>query len=141
MNSINIIGTLGQDCEVRYTSSGTAVVNGSIVYNRQYGEKKEAHWFNYRIWGKGAETFAKYHGKGSVAIFSGRLTQDSWKTKEGDNRSNIVVDVEHWSFARGNKPQDNDRKRQNDSRSGESEMFASDSVEDQFDDQAMDTPF
>lgn len=133
MNSINIIGTLGQDCEVRFTSSGTAVVNGTFAYNRRYGDKEQTFWFDYRIWGKGAETFAKFHRKGSTAVFSGRLTQDTWKNKEGENRSKVVIDVESWTFAKGNNKNDGYAKKE--------EQIGAPEDNFGFDEAMTDTPF
>jgi len=51
MHKITIIGNLGRDPEMRYTSEGQAVVTFSVASSRKYktssGEQKEdTEWFN-----------------------------------------------------------------------------------------------
>jgi single-strand DNA-binding protein len=87
-HTINIVGNLGKDPEMRYTPGGQAVTNFSVATNRQYtasdGQQvKETIWFRVSTWGKTAETCNQYLRKGSKVLVEGRLTPD---TKTGGPR-------------------------------------------------------
>ena len=79
--TIILIGNLGKEPEMRYTSSGQPVVSFSVATNRSYkgaeGQPvKETTWFRVTAWGKQAETCNQYLHKGSKVLVEGRLTPD-----------------------------------------------------------------
>ena len=59
LNSVNIMGNLTRDPELKYTNSGKSVCNLSIANNRIYtsnGEKvTEVSYFDVEVWGAVAE--------------------------------------------------------------------------------------
>ena len=70
LNKAMIIGRLGQDPDVRYTQSNTAVANLSIATSERYkdnqGEWKErTEWHRVVAWGRTAEICQEYLKKGS----------------------------------------------------------------------------
>jgi len=71
VNKAIIVGNLGQDPEVRYTASGTAVTNVSVATtdswkDRQSGEQKErTEWHRVVFFSRLAEIAAEYLKKGS----------------------------------------------------------------------------
>lgn len=85
LNQVNIIGRLGQDPEVKYTSSGTAVCNLSVATSerwkdKQTGEQKEeTEWHSLVVYGKLAEICGEYLRKGSLAFFTGSLKTRKWQ--------------------------------------------------------------
>jgi single-strand DNA-binding protein len=94
LNSVNMMGNLTRDPELKYTNSGKSVCNLSIANNRVYtknGEKvAEVSYFDIEVWGAVAENCAKYLGKGSGIIVEGRLKQDRWE-KEGKTQSRVRI--------------------------------------------------
>lgn len=94
LNSVNIMGNLTRDPELKYTNSGRSVCNMSIANNRVYtknGEKvTEVSYFDIEIWGVVAENCAKYLTKGSGVIVEGRLKQDRWE-KDGKTQSRVRI--------------------------------------------------
>ncbi len=71
LNSIQIIGNLGQDPELLTTKNGKPWTHFSVAVNeRDFGENITT-WFNIVVFGPLAETCAKYLHKGSSAYFSG----------------------------------------------------------------------
>jgi len=96
MNSVNLIGNLTRDPELRYTSSGKAVCNLSIAVQDNYNKDK-AHFLNCTAWGKTGEVIDKYFSKGTKIGITGRLSQDTWE-KEGKNYSAIKVIIESFDF-------------------------------------------
>ena len=94
LNSVNIMGNLTRDPELKYTQSGKSVCSISIANNRVYsrGEEKvkETSYFDVEVWGAVAENCAKYLTKGSGIIVEGRLKQDRWE-KDGKTQSRVRI--------------------------------------------------
>ncbi len=94
LNSVNIMGNLTRDPEMKYIPSGKAVCSLSIANNRVYtknGEKvTEVSYFDVEVWGQAAENCSKYLTKGSGIIVEGRLRQDRWE-KDGKTQSRVRI--------------------------------------------------
>ena len=97
MNHVLIIGNLGQDPEVKYTASGTMVVNVNIAVNEHYkdtnGEKQQrVNWFRVTCFSRLGEIVSQYCKKGSKIGITGQLRQNTWTDKEtGTNRSMVSI--------------------------------------------------
>ena len=99
VNRVTLIGHLGKDPEMRYTSSGVAVCNFSIATNDSYknteGERVDTtEWHNIVVWRKLAEICAEYLKKGSKVYLEGKLTHRSYDDKNGVKRyvTEVVMD-------------------------------------------------
>ena len=91
LNMMMIIGNLGQDPEMRYTSNGSAVTNFSVAVNERYttrdGEQREeTEWFRVVAWNRLAETCSQYLSKGRQVYVQGRMKTRSWEDSEGAKR-------------------------------------------------------
>jgi len=100
VNTVSLIGRLGQDPQLRYTPNGTAVATCSIAVPRR-GNRDEVDWFDLTFWGKTAELAAQHLTKGRQVGITGRLQQDRWE-KDGEKRSKVVVVADSLTFI-GNK--------------------------------------
>ena len=99
LNSVQLIGNLTRDPELRYTPTGTAVVTLGIATNRNWttdtGEKKEEVEFHRIVaWNKLAEICSQLLTKGSKVYVHGRLTTRSWTAQDGTQKSvtEIIID-------------------------------------------------
>lgn len=108
------MGNLTRDPELRVTPSGMAIVKVSLACSRKYKDKQSGEWVekpcfvDITIFGKTGEAFAKYHKKGSMAFFEGRLELDTWDDKNtGQKRSKLFVVADSWEFVSSGK---DDRK-------------------------------
>ena len=94
LNSVNIMGNLTRDPEMKYTPSGKAVCSISIANNRVYTKNNEkvteVSYFDVEVWGPVAENCSKYLAKGSGIIVEGRLRQDRWE-KDGKTQSRVRI--------------------------------------------------
>lgn len=101
LNSVNIMGNLTRDPELKYTNSGKSVCNLSIANNRIYtsnGQKvTEVSYFDVEVWGAVAENCAKYLSKGRGVIVEGRLKQDRWE-KEGKTQTRVRISANNIHF-------------------------------------------
>ena len=97
-NSITLVGNLTRDPELRYTTSGRAVVSAGLAVNRRYqrdGEwQEETSFFNIVAWGDLGEHLAGSVEKGTRLIVTGRLQQRDYETKEGERRTVVEVLVD-----------------------------------------------
>ena len=103
MNSINIIGTMVRDVELRYLTSGTAVGSFAIAVNQDYknqtGQKVEkTSFFDVKVIGKQSEIINSYFHKGSRIGITGSLEQETWTAQDGTNRSRVIIKLEGFSF-------------------------------------------
>lgn len=98
MNKVTLIGHIGKDPEVRYTTSGTAVASVTLATSEKIkkGDAWEDHteWHNLVLWGRKAEIAGEYLAKGSHIAIAGKLRTRKWQDKDGNNRytTEIVVD-------------------------------------------------
>lgn len=108
-NSVQLIGRLGKNPEVKQLDSGRFVANVSIatndIYKNSKGEKViETQWHNLVAWGKNAENFQKILTKGDEVAIQGKLTHRSYEDKEGVTR--YVTEIVVNEFVKlSNKPQ------------------------------------
>jgi len=91
MGSVNkafLIGNLGRDAELKFTTGGTAVASFSIatteVFNDRDGNKKEdTQWHRIVLWGKSAESLQPYLTKGKQICVEGKIQTREWTDKDG----------------------------------------------------------
>ena len=101
MNSINLIGNLTKDFDLKYSQGGTAFVNGSVAVQRRFKNQKgeyETDFINLKAFGKTAENLANYFSKGSKIGISGSLQTGSYENKEGQRVYTTDVVIEQFTF-------------------------------------------
>lgn len=108
VNKIILLGNLGHEPELRYTAKGNAVLTLSLATHREFknaeGEQtKETHWHKATLWGKRAETCAKYLVKGSRVYVEGELQMKSWTDKDGKARKSAEIFVDDLKFMGGTR--------------------------------------
>lgn len=96
-NQVTIAGRITSELEPKQTTNGTPVLNFSLAINEKRGEQEHTIFADVTAWNGVAENTAKYMGKGSPVLISGRLSQDKWE-EEGRNRSKLFVTAERVVF-------------------------------------------
>jgi single-strand DNA-binding protein len=101
-NSVQLLGRLTRDVELKYTKSGTAVGNVGIAVGRRVKRgdswETETTFVDCVAWGNTAENMSKFLGKGREVFIAGRLKLDQWQDKDGKNRSKLTVVIENCQF-------------------------------------------
>lgn len=96
LNHIAIMGRLVRDPELRYTQSGTPVVNFTIAVDRDFKgqDGREADFIDCVAWRNTANFVEQFFTKGRMAVVSGRLQIRAWTDKEGHKRNvaEVVAD-------------------------------------------------
>jgi single-strand DNA-binding protein len=102
VNQIILIGRLGNDPELKYLQSGTAVTNFSLATSEKYkkdGELQEVTtWHRVSAYGRLAEVSSNYLRKGSLAFVQGKLRNNTWEDSDGNKHSDLRVVVEKIAF-------------------------------------------
>ncbi|MEE9614365.1 MAG: single-stranded DNA-binding protein [Thermodesulfobacteriota bacterium] len=96
VNKAILVGNLGADPEIRYTPSGTAVVNFRIATSENWkdkeGQKQErTEWHRIVAFGKLAEICGEYLSKGKQVYLEGRIQTRQWDDRDGNKRYTTEV--------------------------------------------------
>ncbi|TDO10480.1 MULTISPECIES: single-stranded DNA-binding protein [Halomonas] len=92
INKVILIGNLGQDPEVRFAPSGTAVANLNLAttdtwLDKQSGQRQErTEWHRVVLFNKTAEIAQQYLKKGSKVYIEGRLQTRKWQDQNGQDK-------------------------------------------------------
>lgn len=92
VNKVIIVGRLGKDPEVRYTTNGQAVANFTVATSENWtdktsGQKQEkTEWHRIVVWGRLAELCRDYLKKGRQVYVDGRLQTRSWDDRDGTKK-------------------------------------------------------
>ena len=120
-NRVMLGGNITREIEVRYLESGMAIAKMGLAINRKWksesgDEKSEVCFVDCTLFGKTAESVAKYLKKGDPIFIEGRLKLDQWE-KDGQKHQKLTVTVDSFQFIGGKKEEsdkpDEDRPRPN----------------------------
>ena len=106
MNSVQLIGRLTKDLDLKYTQTGKAVATGTLAVNRRFKNaqgESEADFINIQIWDKGAENLANFTRKGSQIGVNGRIQTRNHENKEGARVYVTEIVVENFTLLESKK--------------------------------------
>lgn len=91
MNSVQILGNVVREPELKATRTGKAVARITVAVSRNYttqsGEKKElTDFINVIAWGKLAEAVGSQLHKGTRVFAEGRYSTRSYEAQDGSRR-------------------------------------------------------
>lgn len=99
INKVILIGNLGANPELKYSSSNTAITNLSVATSESWVEKnsgkkqEKIEWHKIIVFGKLAELVSSYCNKGSKVYIEGKLRTRKYQDKTGADRyaTEIIV--------------------------------------------------
>jgi single-strand DNA-binding protein len=100
INKVILVGNIGQDPEVRYSQSGTAMTSISVATSESWkdktsGEQQErTEWHRVKFFGRLAEIAGEYLKKGSQVYIEGKLRTEKYTDKAGIEKysTDIIAD-------------------------------------------------
>lgn len=108
INSVVLVGRLGNDPEMTYLDSGTAIAKFRLAVNRpprrsdEEGggsrQEEETDWLNIVTFGRQAETCHQYLKKGALVGVEGRVQSRTWETQEGAKRYAVDINARRVQF-------------------------------------------
>ena len=103
MNKVILMGRLTRDPEVRYSQGAnpTAIARYSLAVDRKFKRDGEpdADFFNCTALGRQGEFAEKYLRKGTKILLSGRIQNDNYTNRDGQQVYSVQVIVEEQEFA------------------------------------------
>lgn len=91
MNSVQVLGNLTRDPQIRVTKTGRTVASFSVAVNRSYttpqGETRElTDFINVVAWGGLAEAVGNQLKKGTRVFVEGRYSTRNYEAQDGSRR-------------------------------------------------------
>lgn len=100
INEVIIGGNIVRDLELKKVGAKEApLVNFSVAINSKYKDTMETAFINCVAWYKDAEILAENFKKGNEIVVIGRLQNEKWQDKDGNERTRDKVVVSR--FGRG----------------------------------------
>ena len=106
MNSINLIGNICNDVELKTTNSGKSVCSFNLAVKRPFS-KETTDFLPVVCWEKQGEMVSKYCKKGDRIGITGVMTTRKYQDKEGNNRTAFEVVANNVQFVESKRPQSN----------------------------------
>jgi single-strand DNA-binding protein len=112
---ITVVGNVGADPRTRVVAGGQVVTDFRIASTPRKVDRStdawsdgETMWFGVSCWRVLAENVAASLKKGDRVVVTGRLRARSWKTEQGEERSNLEIEAQTVGFdlARGKAVQE-----------------------------------
>jgi len=97
MNKVILLGRMGEDPKLSYTTSGTAVTSFSLATDEGYKDRQtgnkvdKVEWHSIVLWKGQAEFAANYLSKGRLVLVEGKLQTRKWQAQDGTNRYKTEV--------------------------------------------------
>ena len=111
VNKAILVGRLGRDPEVRYTTSGTPVANFSLATDESWTDKngerqRRTEWHQIVVWSRLAEICERYLRKGRLIFIEGTIQTREWEDRDGNRRRTTEIVARNmqmlgFSFGRG----------------------------------------
>lgn len=122
MNRVMLIGRLGKDPELRYTTDSNPIVNLRIATDESYTDRDgnridRTEWHTVVVFQRQADNCKTYLSKGSLVFVEGSLQTRKWKDQQGQDRYTTEIKATRVQFL--------DRKNQQ-STQGEQTTFVPD---------------
>jgi single-strand DNA-binding protein len=118
MNSVQLVGRLVRDPEVRYTNGDNqiAVARFTVACNRKYKKdgEQDVDFISCIAFGKTSEFIERYFQKGNSIGLNGRIQTGSYTNKDGQKVYTTDVFVESVEFVGSKNETNNDTKKNDD---------------------------
>lgn len=106
MNSVQLIGRLTRDPEIRYTDGGASIARFGLAVDRRFKQENgaDADFINIVSFGKTADFIEKYFHKGMKIALNGRIQTGSYTDKDGKKvyTTDIVAENVEFCESKGN---------------------------------------
>ena len=93
MNVTTITGNLTKDWELKKSKDGKTTIATNVVADNDH-QAERTNFFNIKVIGKIAESYAKYTGKGSKVTVIGKMSLTNYTDKNGEQKQWFEVLVQ-----------------------------------------------
>ena len=128
MNSVQIIGNISTDIDIKTTPSGKFVAAFNIAVNNPYKRDKTS-FLPIEVWGVKAENTAEYCKKGSKVGIVGYIEVDQWE-RDGERKYKTKIVASDVEFLTPKSQEDtNTQQRQQTRNDSQQDPFKKDAHE------------
>ena len=103
MNNLIIIGSVGNQPEMRATKTGHQVCTFNVAVNERRKGTETTTWFRVTTWGNLAETCNQYVSKGKLVSVIGSVSANAYKRKDGEVACSLEVNAREVEFLGGKR--------------------------------------
>ena len=95
VNSVVVVGRVGQDPEMRYFDNGKVKTTFSLAVNRWDSRTKEeiTDWFNIEVWDKQAEIAGEWVKKGRLVGVEGRVVYSTMHAPDRQTAERFLISL------------------------------------------------
>lgn len=98
VNKVILIGRLGADPELRYTTDGTSVATFNMATTETWKDKngnkqEKTEWHRVVAWRKLGEIAGEYLKKGRLVYIEGRIRSREYDAKDGTKRKVFEIEA------------------------------------------------
>jgi single-strand DNA-binding protein len=91
VNKVILVGNVGKDPEVKYSTSGTPIAKFSLATNERFKDRNQewqerTEWHSIVAWQRLAEIVGEYVAKGSKLYVEGKIQTSSWEDRQSGER-------------------------------------------------------
>ena len=102
LNKVMLIGRLGRDPEIRYSSNNTPICNFSLATSERIRKgdtfEEKTEWHRIVVFGNQAENASKFLKKGSLVFVDGKIQSRTYQDKEGNERNVFEIVANSLNF-------------------------------------------
>lgn len=105
-NSVQLLGRLGTDAQVKVSQNGVAYCIIRFVTNITYLDKDNkqvtsSQWHTLSVWGNLTKHLEKKGQKGSLWLIQGRLVHSKYTNRHGEEKQSTEVRVDRLLYLSG----------------------------------------
>jgi single-strand DNA-binding protein len=91
VNKVILVGNVGKDPEVRYSSTGTPVAKSSLATNEKFKDRNDqwqerTEWHNIVAWQQSGRIVGEFVSKGSKLYIEGKVRTSCWEDAQSGER-------------------------------------------------------
>lgn len=96
VNRVILLGNVGKDPELKFTSSGTPLCRFSLATNETFKDRSgevqhRTEWHSIVAWNKLAEVCGQYLTRGKLVYLEGSIRSGKWEDKSGAARKSFDI--------------------------------------------------
>jgi len=106
INNVVLVGRLGNDPELSYVQSGSALCKFRLAVSRpprRDSNEEETDWLNIVCWDRTAENVNQYLDKGALVGIEGRIQSRSWEREDGSRAYAVEINAYRVHFLESRK--------------------------------------
>ena len=114
MNKTQFIGRLTKDVEIGIAKSGLAFGKLSLAVNRDYKDEngeKQTDFFDFKIFGKGADILHKFTQKGDLLYVEAQARQNVYEKEDGTKNYTIDFIINNFEFLQQKPKEENNAEQ------------------------------